>query len=167
MTNPNLYSKKQSIALLVMDVDGTLTDGNIYIGVEGEIFKSFNTKDGLGVTYILPQLNIIPAVITGRKSIMLEKRCLELGITELYQGVSDKLSTLKMLISAHNIALSEVAYIGDDLNDLECMQAIQINGGLVGCPFDASRKVIELADFKAEHSGGHGAVRDFIDWLAS
>ena len=84
-----------SIKLLVMDVDGTLTDGHIYMGPDGEVMKAFDVKDGYGIAHILPRYGIIPVIITGRRSQIVERRCAELGITELYQGVGDKLERLK------------------------------------------------------------------------
>ena len=86
------------IKLLVMDVDGTLTDGKIYMGAEGEMMKAFDVKDGYGIAHILPRLGITPVIITGRRSGIVERRCAELGITELYQGVRDKLEKLRELL---------------------------------------------------------------------
>ena len=84
-----------SIKLLVMDVDGTLTDGRIFIGAQGEVMKAFDVRDGYAIAHILPQLGITPVIITGRTSAIVEQRAKELKITELYQGVADKLTKLK------------------------------------------------------------------------
>lgn len=149
------------IKYLIMDVDGTLTDGKIYISKMGEWCKAFNIKDGYGIRDIAIPTGIIPVIITGRKSVIVKKRCKELGITDVYQGVSNKIEKLLDITSD----LSIVAYIGDDLNDLTCMNMVKKVGGLVGCPKDAVKKVLELADYVSEHSGGDGAVRDFIEWL--
>ena len=153
--------KKKLIKYLVMDVDGTLTDGKIYMGDNGEVCKAFNIKDGYGINSIAAFAGIVPVIITGRQSNIVLNRCREIGITEVHQGVSDKLGKLKMLIKE----LSQVAYIGDDINDLECMMAVHEAGGIVGCPADAAKKIIDVADFIAEHGGGDGAVRDFIEWI--
>ena len=80
-----------------MDVDGTLTDGKIYIGNEGEVFKAFDVKDGYAIHYMLPMYDITPVIITGRDSVIMEKLCAEIGIKLLFQGVSDKISVLRML----------------------------------------------------------------------
>lgn len=88
-------------------------------------------------------------------------RCKELGIEKVYQGVDNKLE--KLLTITEN--LSEVAYIGDDINDFSCMISVKESGGVVGCPKDAAKKIIKLADYVAEHNGGEGAVRDFIEWI--
>lgn len=152
---------KKTIKYLVMDVDGTLTDGKIYMGNNGELCKTFSVKDGCGIHDIAIPAGIIPVIITGRKSEIVLNRCRELGIKEVHQGVSDKISKL---LSVTN-DLSKVAYIGDDMNDFFCMEAVKAAGGMVGCPQDAVKKIVNLADYVAEHRGGDGAVRDFIEWL--
>lgn len=92
------------IKYLVMDVDGTLTDGKIYIGNEGEIFKAFDVKDGYAIHYILPKYGITPVIITGRNSAIMEKRCAEIGIELLFQGVSDKIAVLRDVIKGSSLA---------------------------------------------------------------
>ncbi len=149
------------IKYFVMDVDGTLTDGKIYISPLGEAMKAFNIKDGCCIHDILIPQNIIPVIITGRNSQIVSNRCNELGITKVYQGVSNKVEKL-LEVSAD---LSEVAYIGDDINDLSCMKAVKEAGGVVGCPADATNSIIGISDYVAEHNGGEGAVRDFIEWI--
>ena len=153
------------IKFLVMDVDGTLTDGKIYMGNSGEMMKAFDIKDGCGIHDLLPQNNILPVIITGRKSAILENRCRELGITELHQGVDKKLEKLNYVLKKYNSKYESVAYIGDDINDLTCMREVVIYGGLVGCPKDAVNEVKNLASFISEKSGGNGAVREFIEWI--
>lgn len=152
-----------NIKYLVMDVDGTLTDGRIYMGNDGEIEKAFNIKDGCGIHDILIPAGITPVIITGRSSSIVDNRCSELGIKEVHQGVSNKIE--KLLTITDN--LSSVAYIGDDINDLSCMLLVKEAGGIIGCPKNAVKRVRELADYVADHNGGDGAVRDFIEWLVS
>lgn len=152
-----------SIRYLVMDVDGTLTDGKIYMSPSGEVMKAFNIKDGYGIHDILIPTGITPMIITGRSSEIVRKRCDELGIIEVYQSVTDKLGLLSSVV--HD--LDCVAYIGDDNNDLKAMFAIKKAGGLVGCPEDAVDKVKDIADFISPHKGGKGAVRDYIEWIIS
>lgn len=147
--------------LLIMDVDGTLTEGKIYIGRDGEIMKAFDVKDGYGIACILPKVGIKPVIITGRESKIVEQRAKELKILELHQGVADKLSKLKYVAEKYNITFDKIAYIGDDVNDLECMQWC----GLSACPADAVQEVLEQADYVCKAQGGRGAVREFIDWL--
>lgn len=151
----------KKIKYLVMDVDGTLTDGKIYMGNEGELIKAFNIKDGYGIHDIAIPYGIVPVIITGRSSRILENRCKELGINMLYQGISNKVEELKKITQQFN----QVAYIGDDNNDLSCMIAIKEAGGIVGCPRDAVKKVRDVSDFISNYNGGEGAVREFIEWL--
>ena len=104
---------------------------------------------------------IIPIIITGRQSDIVKIRCTELGITHIIQGSSNKTLDLKKVLSKEGIALKETAYIGDDMNDYECM----LMTGLKGCPNDADKRIKEVADYVAECKGGKGAVREFIEWI--
>lgn len=148
------------VKILVMDVDGTLTDGKIYFGSEGEIMKAFNVKDGLGIRK-LHSLGIIPSIITGRESEILKIRAKELNIQEIYQGQDNKVVKLKELSLKYNCNLSEIAYIGDDENDIECMKLC----GIRACPADAVEPVKKISHFICTKKGGEGAVREFIDYL--
>ena len=150
------------IKMLVMDVDGTLTDGHIYTGPSGEAMKVFSCKDGLGIKEILPKLGIMPVIITGRDSIITANRAKELRIEELYQGIADKLPLLKQIANRYGLSSEEIAYIGDDLNDLECMQYC----GLTACPQDAEQAIKDIVSFVAPRDGGKGAVRDFIEYMS-
>ena len=141
------------IKMLVMDVDGTLTDGKIYMGSDGEVFKAFDVKDGYAIAH-LHEVGIIPVIITGRKSKIVENRAKELNIKDVYQGVSDKVEKLKVVVKDKGVLLEEVAYIGDDLNDLDCMGIC----GLSACPNDAIDKVILNVNYLCKYSGGNGAV---------
>lgn len=151
------------IKLLVMDVDGTLTDGCIYVGPEGEAMKAFDVKDGYAIANLLPDIGVVPVIITGRKSSIVEHRARELKITELHQGVSDKLAELKAVAEKYGASADEVACIGDDLNDLECMRWCSLSAA----PADAVKAVYDLAAFKCTHNGGRGAVREFCEYVLS
>lgn len=153
------------IKYLIMDVDGTLTDGKIYMGAAGELMKAFSIKDGVVINYILKPLNIIPIIITARTSSIVQKRCDELGITEVYQGKLDKLTTLKEIVGEKGLA--DCAYFGDDIIDVKCMEPIKKAGGIVGCPADAVVEVKALADFICVNRAGEGALREFAEWLIS
>ena len=155
----------KDVKYLVLDVDGTLTDGCVYMGETGELCKAFNIKDGYGIVHQLIPAGMKPVIITGRSSAIVDNRCKELGITLVYQGVSDKLGKLKGVMSAYGTTLKDCAYMGDDLNDLTVMKAIKAEGGLLGCPADAAKEVIEISDFVATKDGGRGCVREFIEWL--
>ena len=149
--------------ILCMDVDGTLTNGKIYISSSGECMKAFDVKDGYGIARLLPEKGIVPVIITGRKSAIVEKRAAELGIREIYQGVEDKCAVLEELIRKYACQYAEAAYIGDDIPDLACMKMC----GIKGCPQDAVSEVKEICDYICERKAGAGAVREFIDWLVN
>ncbi|MFV0464524.1 MAG: KdsC family phosphatase [Lachnospiraceae bacterium] len=152
---------RSTIRALIMDVDGTLTDGGIYMGHDGEVLKKFHVKDGLGIHIILPEHNVIPIILTGRSSSIVRNRAKEMGVEYVLQGSTDKLTDMKQLLESLQIELEQTAYIGDDINDLQAMEAV----GLRGCPKDAAREIREISDFISEYLGGNGAVRDFIEWI--
>lgn len=148
------------IKMLIMDVDGTLTDGKIYISSEGEIMKAFNVKDGLGIVKLHKE-GIVPVIITGRNSEIVTQRAKELNISYVIQGIHDKVKELKAISKEFNFELDEIAYIGDDENDIECMKLCAFKG----CPSDAVDSVKEVSNYVCKRSGGDGAVREFIEYL--
>ena len=148
------------IKILFLDVDGTLTDGKINISSNGEIFKSFNVKDGLGIKKLINN-NIIPIIITGRKSSIVEYRCKELGITEVYQNISNKKDFIEKILKEKNILASDTAYMGDDENDLEAMKYC----GFSFAPKDAVKKVKDQANYITNLNGGYGCVREAIEYI--
>ncbi len=148
--------------MLVMDVDGTLTDGKIYMSASGELMKAFNIKDGYAIAH-LKDYSIIPVIITGRQSDIVKQRCHELHIHELYQGIENKSYQLRTICDKYQIDLTNVAYIGDDLNDLPCMHIC----GLSACPSDAVKEIKENVNFVCKSNGGEGAVREFVDYIIS
>ncbi len=150
----------KKIKLLALDVDGVLTDGTIYIGNEGEIFKGFNAKDGMGISCAL-RSGIKVAIVTGRKSEIVRRRAEELGIIAVLEGVRDKKIALEQLAWQHNLKLEQVAYIGDDLNDIAPMLAC----GLSLAPADAADAALDVADFVLYNDGGRGAVREAIELI--
>ena len=151
----------KNIKMLVMDVDGTLTDGCIYMGPQGEAMKAFNAQDGYGIAQILPKLGITPVIITGRSSQILENRAAELKITQLHQGIHDKLTLLQKIAQELGAEQQGVAYIGDDLNDLDCIRWC----GFTGCPADAVPEIRAAVNFVSSKTGGRGAVREFVDYI--
>ena len=146
--------------LLALDVDGVLTDGTIYISPAGEVFKGFNAKDGMGISCALRN-NLQIAVITGRQSPIVERRCQELGIKLLRQGVKDKRLVLEQMAEQLGLTAKEVAYMGDDLNDIPAFAA----AGLNIAPADASIEVLAVADIITKAKGGRGAVREAITMI--
>lgn len=150
----------KNIKMLVMDVDGTLTDGKIYYGNNGEIFKAFDVRDGYRLIKC-EDYGIITAIITGKSSEIVAGRAKDLKIKEVYQGISNKIEILTMLIEKYSLSSSQVAYIGDDVNDLECMAYC----GFSACPADALDEVKTQVDYVCKNIGGHGAVRELIDMI--
>ena len=146
----------QKIKLFVMDVDGTMTDGKIYIGRDGEIMKATNIKTGEDIA--LPkQWNNACNINCGK----LKLSGKELGITEVHQGSKDKVKVLSYLCEKFNVTTNEIAYIGDDLGDLLAMKAV----GLSFCPADSVNEILKCADIKLNHNGGEGAVREAVEYL--
>ena len=128
-----------------MDVDGTLTDGKIYMGPDGEAMKAFSIKDGYVINFILKPAEITPVILTARTSSIVRHRCEELGIDEIYQGRSDKLTALYEIIGKDG--LGNCAYFGDDILDLKCMTPIKAAGCIAGCRADAVAEVKAIADY--------------------
>ena len=155
-----LTASLQKIKLLALDVDGVLTDGSIYISPAGEVFKGFNAKDGMGISCAL-RSGLQIAVITGRQSPIVERRCEELGITLLQQGVKDKRLALQQMAQKLGLVREEIAYMGDDLNDIPAFKA----SGLNLVPADAAIEVMAVADIITKASGGRGAVREAITMI--
>lgn len=149
------------IKLFVMDVDGTMTDGRIYMGHTGELFKSFDIKDGYGIHEILPEHGVKSAIITGRKSDIVVNRARELEIDYVMQGIKNKEKAVLELSKELKLKKEEIAYIGDDMIDVPAMLLC----GICGCPWDAVNEVKEVCDFVASKNGGEGAVREFIEYL--
>ena len=148
-----------TIKALIMDVDGTLTDGTIYLDNNGNEMKKFNVKDGYAINIILPEYDIVPIVITGRRSEIVRKRCEELNIKKVVQGSINKVNDMKLILNDLSISMEETAYIGDDMNDIECMKLV----GLCACPNDAVNEVKKICDIVAEKNGREGAVREIIE----
>jgi 3-deoxy-D-manno-octulosonate 8-phosphate phosphatase, yrbI family len=148
------------IKLVLLDVDGTLTDGGIYRGNNGEELKRFNVKDGYAIVNA-QKLGIEFGIITGRKSELVEIRAKELKIKYLYQGISEKTVILEEIMKKDGLSKEEIAYMGDDLNDLLIMKQV----GSSGTPKDAVDEVIQVADFVSKKNGGSGAVREFIEHI--
>ena len=156
----SLTASLQRIKLLALDVDGVLTDGSIYISPAGEVFKGFNAKDGMGISCAL-RSGLQIAVITGRQSPIVERRCEELGITLLQQGVKDTRLALQQMAQELGLVREEIAYMGDDLNDIPAFKA----SGLNIVPADAAIEVLAVADIITKASGGRGAVREAITMI--
>ncbi len=159
----NLYNLKErlsKIRLLVMDVDGTLTDGSMYYSSEGEQLKRFNVRDGMGIE-LLKKGNISTAIITSENSPIALARANKLKIENIEINCRDKSSALRNLASKLNMDLSEIAYIGDDVNDIHVMGIC----GFAACPFDSVESIKNIADYICKNSGGKGAVRELCEMI--
>ena len=151
------------IKYLITDVDGSLTDGKIYIGSSGEIMKAFSVKDGYALNNILPKYGIEPVILTSRSSEIVLRRCEELGIKRVIQGIADKKMALFEIVEDGNLCCC--AYFGDDIPDLECMKEIKYVGGIVGCPADTVQEIKAVADYICLAKAGDGALREFAEWI--
>ena len=154
-----IIEKAEKIKLLLTDCDGVLTDGGVYYSEKGEELKRFSMRDGMGVARLKKLVDVETGVITGERSEIVQKRVRKLGITEYYPGSKDKYHTFKTIIRKKKLSAFEVAYIGDDSNDLELMKYV----GLSACPSDAMPVIIENADLKLNNKGGHEAFREFAE----
>lgn len=148
------------IKLLVMDVDGTLTDGGIYYDNSGNEFKRFDVKDGAGIVQ-LQKHGVKTMILTGRTSKCVDRRASELQIDYVIQGISNKADYLSRFLEEQGLEFNETAYIGDDINDLECIRMV----GYAACPKDSVDSVKSDAHYICNHKGGYGAVREFIEYI--
>ena len=152
--------RAKKIKLIIFDVDGTLTDGGIYIGEKGELFKAFNCRDGFGIT-AAHKVGLKTAIITGRNSICTTNRAKELGISAVKQGHMDKRDAYKELKAEFNLTDEEIAYVGDDIIDLP----VFIQVGFRAAVGDSDLEIKSRAHFIAENFGGHGAAREAIEFI--
>jgi 3-deoxy-D-manno-octulosonate 8-phosphate phosphatase (KDO 8-P phosphatase) len=148
------------IKYLIIDVDGTMTDAGIYYDEHGNELKKFCTKDAAGF-FAAREAGIKIMVLTGRECAATTRRMTEMKVDYLVQNCKDKITYLTQFMQENSIAKEEIGYLGDDLNDLPPMGLC----GFVGCPADACREVKERADYVSDVKGGHGAVRDIIEYM--
>lgn len=158
--NESVWVKASKIKLLICDVDGVFSDGRIYLGNQGEELKAFHTKDGFGVKSLI-NAGIDVAIITGRKSAIVENRMSNLGVKHIYQGQEDKFEAYQELMAKLNVEPQQVAYIGDDLVD----QPVIEHCGLGIAVNDAHPALLQTSDYKTFTPGGFGAVRESSDLI--
>src|SRR5215469_17005642 len=149
-----------AIRLLVLDVDGVLTDGRLYFGPRGEALKAFHVRDGVGLKE-LQRAGLAVAVISGRRSPIVAARCRELGVRHVLQGVGDKLAALMRLCARLKLTPAVCACVGDDLPDVPVMRAAALSFAVA----DAPQAVRRAADVVTRRRGGRGAVREVCDHL--
>jgi 3-deoxy-D-manno-octulosonate 8-phosphate phosphatase (KDO 8-P phosphatase) len=156
----NVLKAAQKIKLLLLDVDGVLTDGRLYYGNSGEELKAFDIQDGLGIK-LLQRGGIKVGIITGRTSSLLKRRAQELDIQPLIQGREDKLTALNELLEDMDITLEEIAFVGDDLPDLAVLRRV----GLGITPANGNHILASQALWQTKKSGGNGAVREVAELI--
>jgi YrbI family 3-deoxy-D-manno-octulosonate 8-phosphate phosphatase len=161
--SPQLRLRAAPIRLVVSDVDGVLTDAGVYYSAAGEELKRFSMRDGMGVE-LLRSAGIRCAWLTREQSPIVAARASKLGIDRLCSGQLDKRQALPALLQELGFPLHEVAYIGDDVNDLEALSWVA-EAGLAACPADAAPKVARAVHFVTAARGGHGAFRELCDLI--
>jgi len=156
-----LFSKIMKIKLVLTDCDGVLTDAAVYYSNRGEEMKKFSIRDGMGVERLRNLVNIETGIVTGELSPSVKKRAEKLKIKELHLGTKNKVLVLNEILKRKNLKSENVAFIGDDVNDLEIIKL----AGLTACPSDAIDEVKKIADYVCTNRGGHGAFREFAELI--
>ena len=155
------FDKAKKIKLLLTDCDGVLTDTGSYYSQNGEEMKRFSIRDGMGVERLRSLADVETGIVTGENTGIVSSRAAKLKIEEVHLGIKDKVQTLNEIIKRRNFKLEEIAFIGDDTNDVEIMKIV----GLSACPSDATKFAKAVADIVVENVGGNGAFRDFAELL--
>jgi YrbI family 3-deoxy-D-manno-octulosonate 8-phosphate phosphatase len=156
----SLAATLKRIRLFATDVDGVLTDAGMYYSESGEELKKFNTRDGMGIK-LLQRAGLITAIVTQERTKLVAWRGEKLMMPEVHQGVMDKLSLMREMAARHGLSMDEVAYIGDDINDLATLKAV----GFSATPADGMPAVVEAVDYVCVKKGGEGAVREIIEMI--
>jgi 3-deoxy-D-manno-octulosonate 8-phosphate phosphatase (KDO 8-P phosphatase) len=159
-TKTSLSLKLKRIRLFATDVDGVLTDAGMYYSESGEELKKFNTRDGMGIK-LLQKAGLITAIVTQERTKLVARRGEKLMIPEVHQGVMDKLTLVREMAERHALSLAQVAYIGDDINDLATLKAV----GFSATPADGLPQVVAAVDYVCTKKGGEGAVREIIEMI--
>jgi len=164
MANRDVLMKKKErarkIKMIIMDVDGTLTDGNLLLLPDGEELKTYNVKDGTGIL-LAHMAGLKTGIITGKISSSLKKRAERLKIMEVHEGILDKKKVLLEILEKNKLHAEQIAYIGDDVGDLEVIKSV----GLAGAVADAHPEIKKHSHFICGNPGGKGAVREFIEFI--
>ena len=159
--NRNIKDKAKKIKIVITDNDGVLTDTGVYYSEKGEELKRFSIRDGMGVERLKNLVNIKTVIVTGELSGSVKKRAEKLKIDEFYLGAKKKGSLLDEILDKNNLKSENIAFIGDDVNDIELIKIV----GLSAAPSDAMLEVREIVDYICEHKGGNGAFREFAELL--
>jgi len=151
---------ERTIKLLVIDVDGTMTDAGVYYDEKGNEIKKFSTRDAVGF-YAAHNVGMKIMVLTGRECAATTRRMKEMEVDYLFQNIKSKGQFLMEFMREHNITRKELGYIGDDLNDYSSMAV----AGFVGCPADSCSEILRIANYISTVNGGYGAVRDVVEHI--
>jgi len=152
--------RARRVRLLCVDVDGVLTDAGMYYGPDGEVLKKFNTRDGMGLARVR-EAGVAVAIISGEDSAIIHARAAKLKIDDVFCNASNKRSAIDTLCERHHLELQQVAFVGDDLNDLSALECV----GLACAVSDAAEPVKAIAHYVTERRGGDGAVREVCELL--
>jgi 3-deoxy-D-manno-octulosonate 8-phosphate phosphatase (KDO 8-P phosphatase) len=163
LSGDEISRRARKMRLVVTDCDGVLTDAGVYYSAAGEVMKRFCLRDGMGVSR-LREAGVETGIMTGETSASIVKRAEKLAITKVWLGVQRKGEALALALRAGGYEASEVGYIGDDYNDLDAIGLIAPHG-LTGAPRDAMPAVLAEVHHRSEIAGGHGAFRDFAEWI--
>ena len=158
MISKKIIQKCKLIKLVINDVDGVLTDGGMYYSEKGEILKKFNTKDGMGIE-LLHNASIKTIFVTGENSKIVKIRARKVKADDCYINIKQKEKIFSKICKKYNVKPVNVAYIGDDVNDLKIMNLV----GLTACPSDAEKQIKLISDFECKKNGGKGAFREFTN----
>lgn len=150
----------KDIRLFATDVDGVLTDAGMYYSESGDEWKKFNTRDGMGIK-LLQRAGLITAIVTQERTRLVARRAEKLAIPELHQGIMNKLTVVREMAARHGLTLRQVAYIGDDVNDIETLKAV----GFSASPADGLPHVLKVVDYVCRKNGGEGAVREIAEMI--
>ena len=160
MVSKNILKKFENIKIVLTDVDGVLTDGGMYYTKDGDVMKKFFVRDGMGVTLLRKQ-GIPTMIVTKERNIITKIWATKMKIKKIYQGITKKEEILEKVCKNYHVKAEEVAYIGDDINDLELLRRV----GLSVAPYDASEDAKKISDYTCKHLSGNGAFRELADLI--
>jgi len=157
--------RARAVKLVLTDCDGVLTDGGVFYSADGETLKRFSMRDGLGVER-LREAGIATAIVTRERSAVVARRSQKLGLPFLFEGMADKRAGLPRILSESGLEPGELAFIGDDVNDVSLLLEVG-RAGLTGAPADAVPEARAAVHYRCQAPGGHGAFREFAEWILS
>ena len=157
----NISNLISNISYLFTDIDGVWTNCTIFYSAKGEEMKAFSYRDGMGAERLRKLTSINIAIITGENSEIVSRRAEKLKITNVFLGVKNKLEVVELFLAKNSLTWENIAYIGDDLNDIEVMK----RAAICACPADAYKDVLSISHYICEKKGGEGAFREFCEFL--